>query len=251
MLTHLMRDPRVGEVVIRDDGSSPEEYEHLAVGVEAYAPRIRLARNNQNEGAFENKMRVVADCSLEWVVLLDSDNKIGPEHLDALFALPVWSPSVIYCPQRALPKFDFTAFTGVPLDMRGVAALMCSDRRPSMNVFLNTGNYVVFRDRYVQSLNPFSGCRVAAADVFAANLIWLRSGGVLHVLPGMDYLHDVHEGSWFRETLGASKSLVRAMGDALATGNFATVDSALTNMIVRAEESSYSKQTNEIQKIDN
>lgn len=230
LLPRLLSDSRVGEVAIRDDASSPEEYGRLAHGVAYYAPRVRLTRNDKNVGAFDNKLMVVADCALEWVVLLDSDNRIGPVYLDAFFALPAWSPRVIYCPQRALPRFDFTGFTGVPFDLQGAAALMRSGKRPVMQVFLNTGNYVVSRDRYMQMLQPFSRCRVAAADVFAANLIWFRSGGLLQALPGMDYAHEVHEGSWFRETAGESKALVRAMGDALATGVEAEVDDALARL---------------------
>lgn len=227
LLPSLCADPRIGEVVIRDDASSVNEVDELVRGVRSAGERVRLAVNDSNQGAFINKWKVVADCRLDWVVLLDSDNRLRPDYLDPLYALPAWSPRVIYCPQRARPRFDFSSFTGAPLDLQGAVRLIASSHRPNMHVFLNTGNYVVYRERYVQVLEPHLGCEVAAADVFAANLMWLRSGGLLHVLPGMDYAHDVHEGSWFRKSADISKPLVRRMSDVLALGREDIIDQFL------------------------
>lgn len=223
----LLADPRVAEVVVRDDASPEGDYARLVEGLAPLAPQVRVMRNETNHGAFDNKRLAVAECRHAWTLLLDSDNGIGPDYLDAFFALAAWSPSVIYCPQRARPKFDFTALTGMPLDLAGLSHLMRGVRRPELHVFLNTGNYIVPTRAYVQALGSYQGARVAAADVCAANLIWLRAGGLLYVLPGMDYAHDVHEGSWFKATAVESKSLVLEMGDALAAGDPAAVDRVL------------------------
>lgn len=226
----LLRDPRVAEVIVRDDASPGDDFARLQEALGPLAPRVRVTRNEENRGAFDNKRLVVSGCTQPWTLLLDSDNRIGPDYLDAFFALATWSPSVIYCPQRARPKFDFTALTGMPMDLPGLSHLMRGPQRPALHVFLNTGNYLLPTQAYLRALKPYQGCRVAAADVCAANLIWLRTGGLLYVLPGMDYEHEVHEGSWFKATAVESKSRVLEMGDALADGTAEAVDRVLASL---------------------
>ena len=230
VVLELLCDPRVAEIVVRDDASDDEDGEALAEGLKPFAPRVRLFRNEANLGAFANKLAVVADCRSRWAVLLDSDNRLGAEYLDSFFALPAWSERVIYCPQRARPRFDFTWLAGATLDEGAMPDVFTLERNESMCVFLNTGNYLVPVQPYVRCLGPYAERRVAAADVCFANMIWLHAGGVLYVVPGMEYDHDVHDGSWFKTTAATSKPLAREMRDALASGDTERVSKLLTTM---------------------
>ncbi len=214
----LLQDPRIGEVVVRDDASAPADYEKLARGLAPMGARVRLHRNDQNRGPFANKVAAVADCSLEWALLLDSDNHVGKDYLDALFLLPAWSPQVMYCPQFGWPNFDFSLLAGAPLDCHGAAEMTAGPANELMRVFLNTGNYVVPVKEYVRRLAPFATRRVPP-DVIFANLIWLHQGGLLHTVPGMAYEHVLHEGSWFRATAQESKTMVKQMATALVSRN--------------------------------
>lgn len=227
LVPRLLRDARIGEIVVRDDASAPADAARLQAGLAPFAPRVRLARGARNLGAFGNKLAAVADCRNEWAVLLDSDNRIGPDYLDAFFALPAWSARAVYSPPRARPRFDFRFLAGAVLDLDAAGGLVAGARADALSVFLNTGNYVVPVRAYVERLTPYADRRPAGADVFFANLAWLRGGGLLVVVPGMDYDHDVHEGSWFLETAAESKALIRAMRDALASRDPARVDAVL------------------------
>lgn len=217
-IPRLLKDVRVGEIVVRDDASAPGEYERLRKGVEPWAPRVRLTRNETNRGPLANKVAAVADCHLEWALLLDSDNRAGQDYLDAFYALPSWSPQVLYCPQFGRPAFDFSRLAGVPLDRRAAAEMTAGPANDWMCVFLNSGNYVVPVKEYVRRLTPYA-TRHVPPDVFFANLIWLQQGGVLYTVPGMAYEHVVHDGSWFKATARESKIMVRQMAGALIASN--------------------------------
>lgn len=225
----LLRDRRVGEVVVRDDVSEPVDFERLAGALAPLAPRVRLERNEANLGPYANKVAVVGDCRNDWALLLDSDNRLRPGCLDAFYALPAWASNTLYCPARALPAYDFTALAGAPLDLDAAASLAAGPLRDLMGVFMNTGNYLVPARAYVERLQPHAGRRVEV-DVFFANLHWLAQGGVLFTVPGADYEHDVHEGSWFKQTAAVSKQQARQMLDALATQRTAAVTACLEGL---------------------
>lgn len=230
VVQRMIPDPRIGEIVVRDDASDTANFDRMAAGLGRFGPRVRLFRNASNLGAFGNKLAVVGDCRLDWALLLDSDNQFGPDYLDRFYALPTWSERIIYCPQRARPRFDFTFLAGTTIDLKAAPALFTPARKDPMCVFLNTGNYIVPVKPYVAGLTPYARRNVGGADVFFANLVWLQGGGLLHIVPNMDYDHDVHDGSWFKETASQSKLLVRQMQGALESGNPSAVSAVLATM---------------------
>lgn len=230
LVQQVISDARIGEIVVRDDASDPADYDRLAAGLGQFGTHVRLHRNASNLGAFGNKLAVVGDCRLDWALLLDSDNQFGPDYLDHFYAMSAWAEQVIYCPQRARPHFDFTFLSGKMIDLKAAPALFTPARKDPMCIFLNTGNYIVPVRPYVAGLTPYAGRNVGGADVFFANLVWLQGGGLLHIVPGMEYDHDVHEGSWFRETAARSKPMVRRMQAALESGSPAAVSALLSTM---------------------
>lgn len=235
LLPSLLRDTRISEIVIRDDASDAADYTRLTTGVTSLGPRVRLARNERNLGAFANKVAVMADCQAEWAILLDSDNRLDSDYVDRLYVLPVWSKRIIYCPQQARPRFDFRFLTGATLDEQAAGTLMTPAWQDRMCVFLNTGNYLAPTREYVARMTPYLDRTVGGGDVFFANLIWLHGGGLLHVLRDLEYDHDVHDGSWFRETASYSKPLVRQMRDALIRGDVGQI-TLLLNQLGRSQE---------------
>jgi hypothetical protein len=62
------------------------------------------------------------------------------------------------------------------------------------NACLNTCNYLVHRDTY---LNVFKEHDVKGTDTIAFNYEWLKAGKKLFIVPGMEYDHLIHEGSGF------------------------------------------------------
>lgn len=217
-LPALHTDGRVAEIVILDDASDERVYRRLEARVAPFSNKLRLHRNARNLGAFANKVRVVGLCRQEWVVLLDSDNCISRRYLDRLYALPVWSPRVIYCPERAKPQFDYRRLSGCTIDLEAVRLLLAQEPPVLMNAVLGTGNYFVHARSYCTLLEPRGCCAVAAGDVSYANYLWLKSGGLLHVLPGLEYEHRVHKGSLYLNSTEQSRIVILGINDALLSG---------------------------------
>jgi glycosyltransferase involved in cell wall biosynthesis len=199
-LKNILKDTRINEIVVLDDGSSPDEFNYLVKNLSRFAGKIKLFRRDQNIGAFETKIQVVSLCSNEWLILLDSDNTIFPEYIDAIFSLPNWAKDRIYCPNFAYPHFNFRALSGEIIDFKKCSTLDLYKYGP----FMNDGNYFVNKMNYLNSILPYKNVKIFLADVIFANYIWLSEGNNLEVLHNASYFHRVHAGSTWLKTMHES-----------------------------------------------
>ena len=118
-------DPRVDEIMLFDDGSSPEEFKKaetlLAALSEGRPMTMGISTNKrknwpqfmsydvskaiehkvtwhgwkENHGAWHAKLTAVKGCRNEWVLLLDGDNYLVHSSLDCLFS-DEWNPTSCY-----------------------------------------------------------------------------------------------------------------------------------------------------------
>jgi len=198
-LHYPRQDHRVGEIVVFDDGSDARAYEEMLENLPD-DPKLTVIRRGENRGPFCAKFHAVRNCRHPWVVLLDSDNAISSSYLDRLFALQRWDSNVIYCPDFARPHFGFREFAGEVIDMPGARRLFDRHSHRTVSTLLNTGNYFVHRETYTRRLANHLSYQLPAADVFAANYLWMRSGGKLQIVPRLRYRHRVHDDSNFSTT---------------------------------------------------
>jgi len=213
----LARDPRVGAVVLNDDGSRRRHVEALAAGAEGLGDKVRVFHNAENLGAFANKLATVALCPPGFVLLLDCDNFADRGYLDALYREPEWDTATIYCPEFAEPAFDYRRISGKVIDFELAQRILLGSKIRWFRTLLNTGNFVVDRDRYVACAQPYQDIAVAAADVIAFNYLWLQGGGCLKVVRGMRYRHTRHESSYFTRTSSVSTELAHDLGRAFGS----------------------------------
>ncbi len=208
-LRNLLNDARISEVVIMDDASSPAEYEALVKNVRAIdgKNRVRIIRHEKNLGAMANKLSCVENVSNEWLILLDSDNTIFKNYLDAVYALPTWNPEVFYCPCWAFPYFPFQSLLGERLDFARVAAL-CRDTTLRKVFLLNDGNYFINRAAYLENLAPLAELRHDVADVMVACYLWLSNGHSLEVIRDAHYTHRIDATSFWMRTQEESRRRV-------------------------------------------
>ena len=208
-LRNLLNDGRISEILIVDDASSPAEYEALKRNVHALDPqkKIRIIRQEKNLGAMGNKLSCVENASTEWLILLDSDNTIFRNYLDAVFSLPTWNPEVFYCPCWAYPYFQFQPLVGEQLDFARVAEL-CRSTILRKIFLLNDGNYFINRTAYLANLSPLSELKNDVADVMVANYLWLSNGGRLEVVPNAHYVHRIDASSFWMRTQEESRRRV-------------------------------------------
>lgn len=189
----VLNDDRISEIVIVDDCSDTAIYDKI-LSATFDMPKVRLIRNGENLGMSLNKKKVIEAAKNEWVCIFDSDNVISPDYLDALYknVQPDFDETTIYCPSFAKPQFDYRAFSGWGIDKDNSCTFL---NKPLAGPVLNTCNYVVNREQYlkVYEHNP----AMKGTDTIWFNYLWLKAGNSFYVVPGMEYMHRVHDGSGF------------------------------------------------------
>ena len=104
------QDFRNYEVIIVDDGSTDDvnavvqQYEHL---------RISLLRNEVNSGVGHTRNKGIRAAHGDWIILLDSDNRLSP------FALSVLRTSIENCDDKVAVVYGKSELIGVDQKLRG------------------------------------------------------------------------------------------------------------------------------------
>ncbi len=210
-LKNILKDERIDEIVILDDGSSQEEFNFLSKNLSRFSGKIKLFQRKENLGILRNKIQVVNLCSNDWVILLDSDNSLFKKYLDAIFNLNKWEEDTIYCPDFAYPNFDFRVLSGEIIDFQ-----KCSDFDFSkLGAFMNDGNYFLNKRNFVSTLFAYKDFH-AFSDVIFANYIWLSAGNKLEVLRNAPYFHRVHPGSIWVNTMNKNVQHAEIISDLLS-----------------------------------
>lgn len=202
---HVLADPRISEIVISDDCSRDGSFEHTRAAFAGHA-KVMVHQNPRNLDCYRNKHQAVELTTSPWVILLDDDNVIKPDYLDTLFALPAWDPRVIYCPDYAQPHFNYTLFAGQLINRNNLKRFLLV---PHYKTNLNTCNYFIHRESYLKtwdgSVDPLS------ADTMFHAFNWFKSGGGFYIVPGLRYLHRVHEGSHYKRNFKRARQFTEQL----------------------------------------
>ena len=203
-------------------GTCPDVVRALtSVNVSEQAKKIEVIRNDVNIGGFRNKCHVISQAKNEWVYLLDGDNFLIESSISALYNLKEWDEKVCYCPSvpimqrkdtwRAWDDWNHRRFGYKPFDLKGIQEFFKIEEMYSktmgcglgVNGFLNTGNFFVNRDRYVDSLKDVfddESIEPRAADVIAFGYYWLIAGGMYQIVPDLYYFHRIRDDSFWQST---------------------------------------------------
>jgi hypothetical protein len=193
--------------VIVDDGSSEEEW-MLARGEVDRIPhdgKIRMYRRRVNLGALRTKLECAERSGFPWVLILDCDNTVFDNYLDALTSLTEPQKNTIYCADWAFPFFPFheLGYEALTFDRVGELTRNGLLRRV---YFINDGNYFVPRDEYVSNVAAIAHEGNHAADVMLVNYRWLSAGNRMQILPSASYLHRIEGSSFWENTKEHSKA---------------------------------------------
>jgi len=180
-------DERIEQITIVDDASSDENWEKLYTLCK-YKQKIKLVRNTTNLDCYANKYNSLCHSDMEWNILLDSDNKIGVDYLDRIFAIENWEENAAYLPSWAMPHFDYRKYEGKIVTKENVSQYV---NDPTFTTCLNTANFFVNKNFYIKcwdsEFNPFN------CDSIYMNYLWLKNGGKLYVVSGLHYNHRVDD----------------------------------------------------------
>lgn len=189
----VIDDPRIDDIVILDDCSTDNSFAKLVEHFKGNE-KVRVIRQAQNRGMSRNKHDAIALAKNDWVIILDSDNIIAPNYLDALQLQ--WDKErfdhCIYMPSFAKPEFDFRDFEGQYFSREIKKLPVHND---TGNVLFNCCNYVVNKKLYVDIFSYND--KMKGSDTIWFNYLWYRKNNFFFVVPGMHYFHRVHPGSGF------------------------------------------------------
>lgn len=193
----VLDDSRITDVVIVDDCSSAHtiiEINRMLSELPAHREKIRFFMNDRNKGCYRNKREAVSKALNEWVILLDSDNVIGHDYVDAIFNArfhsdgPCWTKSIAYNPSFAKPHFDFRKFGTIVFNTSNIHKVI---EDATFTTALNAMNYFVHRDEY---LRVWEDCPEPwTSDSLLQNYNWLNAGNSIYFCPGLEYFHRVED----------------------------------------------------------
>lgn len=206
-IKYSLDDDFISEIVVNDDCSSDEEWENLNQIVnQLNSPKIRLFRNESNLGPFRNKYLTVYNCSSSWVYLLDSDNFPFENSYNIVKNIPDTSPFIFYSPKHLYCKSDNTKEYEVisdydfKYDLIGIeeAKDMIIKRTKWFDWFFNSGNYVVNRETYIESLKEVyddKSVPLLDADTAASFYFLLRNGVKFKIIKNFSHHHRLRSDS--------------------------------------------------------
>jgi glycosyltransferase involved in cell wall biosynthesis len=178
---------RLDEIIIVDDCSHPRYFNKIR-DLPRFNPKIKVFRQLENRGMSRNKADAISYASNEWVIIFDSDNIMKPDYLEAI-PLDLVS-NTIYCPCFASPNFDYRSLSRQVINRHNI-----NIEDNTTNMLMNTCNYVVPKDQYLEVYEENQEMR--ATDTIWFNYLWLKANNDFFVMPGCEYDHRVHEGSGF------------------------------------------------------
>lgn len=190
----VIDDERIDEVIIVDDSSDLPIYKSLEQALADY-PKVKLYRNVLNQDCYFNKHTSISFAKNDYCILLDSDNIISPKYLDKIFEYE-WDENTIFTPEYALPHFDFRAYTGLRFDRTNIAEYI---DKPMFEVMCNAANYFVNKLQYLKAFDE--NTNPVTSDSIFMILNWLNQGGSVFVVPGLQYVHTVHNGSHYQNNV--------------------------------------------------
>jgi len=206
-LEQVLYDDRIQAIVISDDNSTDGSYEKL---VEYYneinknfpSQRVFVFQNKDRLKVHGNKMMAIKNRFTEWCILFDSDNILTKEYLDNLYAFE-WDKKTLYQPSFAKPNFDYRELIGT-YDSNNTKHNI---QRPLFECMLNTQNFFINGDEYIKVWENQEN--INGADSIFFNYLWLKSGGKIDVVRGLEYEHVVHRGSFYESV--AEDSVPKAL----------------------------------------
>lgn len=191
----VLNDERVSEIVLCDDCSDDSVFQQLK-SLTANYPKVKVFRNEVNIDCYQNKRQTIGFSTNQWNILFDSDNILGVDYIDKIFAIENWDVNTVYCPVFAQPHFDYRAFEHLLIDKHNVAHYV---NEPMFLTALNTMNFFVNQNSYKEvwdaKVDPVT------SDSIYFNYCWLNSGRKIKFVDGLTYFHRVWPGSHYQKNV--------------------------------------------------
>ena len=217
-LKKYIENPYIDEIIICDEnGNDVRKIESTFT-----SDKLKLFINSQRLGPFFNKLNCCKRAKNIWIAIIDSDNFADVDYFETASAyiqtnnLHKLCP-VILSPDFAKPTFDFKHLDGFIYKKETFKENIEREKAnpnkgTSSDVLMNTGNYIInqflinhidIRDE-LQHIIHSSACDVIYFNV----LLWEQFDTELHIVSGLEYNHEVHQGSVYVQTHNLTRPFV-------------------------------------------
>lgn len=201
------------KVVVCDE--TGEDVKAIQKSKWASHPKLILHTNPRRLGMYANKRRCVELSPTEWVAVLDSDNIFPDEYFETLF--DTWkdigsNTKTIYAASEIVRVFLKTGqsedrtrhFTGMRVTKQTWNEVL---QTKGWNFLLNDGNWVGHKS-VLEAWPPIPEAQVRATDSIRIIKQLVEAGWTYFIVPGMRYIHTVHDDSEWVKTESESSRLL-------------------------------------------
>ncbi len=195
----------VSHVVVCDE--TGEDIDAILASSFGNHPKLHLHKNEKRLGAYLNKRQCIEKSPSDWVAVLDSDNIFPEEFFEKAYETlnkEKWNPSLVLASADNTRLFIQTGkeekrtshFSGLRITKQNWNQIL---QMPDWNFLLNDGNYIVHKSVF-DYLNPkYTLEQVQAADAILAAKQMVANGCTYYIVPGLWYIHTVHNDSeWIK-----------------------------------------------------
>ena len=194
--------PEIDEIVINDDGDSDyTQIKNLNI------PKVKCFKNKTNLGVFRNKIKTLSLASNDWIILLDSDNKLDQKYIDSIKTIDL-DENVVYCPTFAMPELNYEILNNTYVTKNNFLSLL------SQRVYdaaFNTCNFLISKkvanclltesEDYISEYNYIPN----AHDSVVINYLILKNNFKLYFLKNMHYHHTMGVNGNYVQSYKSSK----------------------------------------------
>lgn len=212
-LPSFLENDYVTYVVVCDE--TGEDVKAIQASKWATHPKLRLHVNETRLGMYANKRRCVEQSPTEWVAVLDSDNVFPEQYFETLFE--VWKDEganrkIVYAASEIVRVFLKTGeseektrqFSGMRITRGNWNKIL---QTQGWNFLLNDGNWVGHKS-VLEAWPPLPESQVRATDSIRIVKQLVQAGWTYFIVPGMRYIHTVHDDSEWIKTEADSTRLL-------------------------------------------
>lgn len=213
-LPTFLENDLVDHVVVCDE--TGEDAAAIRASPWASHPKLQVHVNPKRLGMYYNKRRCMVEAPTDWVAVLDSDNIFPEAFFETLQDL--WekeSPNLntIYAASEIVRVFLKTGqseertrhFTGMRIRQDNWNKVL---QMPAWNFLLNDGNWIGHRSLLAAWPTHLREEDIQATDSLRIVKQFVEAGKTYFIVPGLRYIHTVHDDSEWIKTEEASSYLL-------------------------------------------
>lgn len=199
-LPQFLDNDRVTKVLICDE--TGEDVTAIERSQYANHPKLILHINERRLGMYANKRKCVELSPTPWVAVLDSDNLFPDDYFEAFFETQK-DEKTVYAASEIVRVFLQTGeseertrhFTGARITKATWNQIL---QMKDWNFLLNDGNWVAHQS-VLEAWPPMQEEKVKATDSIRIVKNLVVHGWTYFIVPGMRYIHTVHDDSeWIK-----------------------------------------------------